>query len=278
MPPVALLSSDVLRALEAVPDPYLILAPDAAFTILTASTPYLAATSMTRASLQGQPLFEAFPPSPFFVSTDGDHLHASLQQVLRTRQPHQMPVQRYDLLAADGTFVEKYWEMLNIPVLDEQGQLHYLLHKAVDVTTQVQAHAQAQDLLEAQDRQLLQVLTQVPAAVAIVSGAEHRYTFLNARYQALVDGRAALGRCVADVLPELVTQGFVDRLNTVYQTGHSYHGQETRLVLQDAATKTRRTILLDFTYQALRNRQDLITGVVVFAVEVTSRRQEQTIR
>ncbi|WP_324678279.1 PAS domain-containing protein [Hymenobacter sp. GOD-10R] len=268
MPPIALLSPDVLRTLEALPDSYLILAPDAAFTILTATSAYLVATGTTREALQGCPVLEAFPQAPYVVATNSADLHASLQQVLQTGQPHSMPLQRYDMRDGDGSFREKYWDILNWPVLDAQGRVRYLVHKAVDITTQVQAHAQAEDLLEIRNRQLLQLLTQVPAAVAAVTGPEHRYSFLNARYRALVGTRAELGRSVAEAVPELADQGFVARLNAVYHTGEMYHGQETRLLLQDPIAKAPRTVLLDFTYQPLRNQHGQITGVLVFAVEV----------
>ncbi|SNS06089.1 PAS domain-containing protein [Hymenobacter mucosus] len=268
MPPIIPLSPPALRALESLPDPYLILAPDAAFTILTASTAYLLATNSTRAALQGKPVLEAFPQAPYLVVTNGDNLLASLQQVLHTGQPHTMPLQRYDLLAADGTFVEKYWEMVNWPVFDEQGRIHYLVHKSVDVTAQVLANAQAEDLLEVRDRHLMQLLYQVPAALATVTGPEHRYSFVNARYQALIGNRIALGRCVADAVPELENQGFVELLDSVYQTGKTYYGRETHLTLRDPTTEALRTVSLDFTYQALLDRQGVVTGVLVFAIEL----------
>lgn len=59
----------------------------------------------------------------------------------------------------------------------------------------------------------------------------HRYSFANARYQQLVGQRAKLGKAVADVLPEVVEQGFIDLLDQVYASGQPYVGTEITLML-----------------------------------------------
>ncbi len=38
-------------------------------------------------------------------------------------------------------FAEKYWLPLNTPVLDGEGQVHYLIHKVEEVTRQQQTEA-----------------------------------------------------------------------------------------------------------------------------------------
>ena len=84
MTPIAPLSPDVLRALEFLPDPYLILAPDPVFTILTATAAFLKSTGTSLEAFQGQPLLEAFPQAPSPLFTDGDYLRDSLQHVFLT--------------------------------------------------------------------------------------------------------------------------------------------------------------------------------------------------
>jgi hypothetical protein len=84
-------SNDTLRALETVPNMYLVLSPD--LYILTASNHYLQATETTREAIAGKHIFEAFPDNPGFPDSDGiQNINASLQEVLKTKVPHYMQV------------------------------------------------------------------------------------------------------------------------------------------------------------------------------------------
>jgi PAS domain S-box-containing protein len=134
----SLLSEEALKALEKTPDLYLILSPE--LQILTASDAYLKATYTDREKIVGRYLFDVFPDNPMAMAANAvQQLSRSLQQVLATRQPHRMPVQRYDIpdAAQPSGFAEKYWLPLNTPVPDEQGQLHYIIHKVEDVTEKI---------------------------------------------------------------------------------------------------------------------------------------------
>ena len=94
------------RALyEATPGINLVLAPDAPrFTMLAASDERLRATMTTREETIGRPLFEVFSDAnPANARRSGvTNLRASLETVLRTRAPHRMAVQRYDVRRPDG--------------------------------------------------------------------------------------------------------------------------------------------------------------------------------
>src|SRR5438874_1477082 len=89
-------SAEVLKALETAPNIYLVLSPD--LYILTASDLYLQATENKREGIAGKQIFEAFPDNPDVPDADGMHnINASLREVIRTKKPHYMPIQRYDV-------------------------------------------------------------------------------------------------------------------------------------------------------------------------------------
>nr|GFA53078.1 hypothetical protein [Tanacetum cinerariifolium] len=90
--------------------------------------------------------------------------------------------------------------------------------------------------LAAQRGLLQQILRQVPAAVATLSGPKHHYTFFNDQYQTLSAQRVELGKTVVESLPELVTQGFVDLLDQVYATGQPFAGIDRPVQLLNHAT------------------------------------------
>ena len=130
---------------------------------------------------------------------------------------------------------------------------------------------EARQHLEAKDKQLSEILSQTPALIATLEGPDHRFTFANPGFNALVGNRAQLGRPAAEHISEAAEQGFIALLDHVYQTGETFTGEEIPATLLNPATGQSKQSFLDFTYQALRNDQQQITGVLAFAVDVTNR-------
>lgn len=171
---------------ESAPDSYLLLAPDSPrFTMLAANGARLRATATRREDVLGRPLFEVFPDNPADPGATGvRHLRASLQEVLRTGKPHRMAVQKYDIRGPSGEFEERYWESLNAPVFDENGDLLYIIHRVGDVTERVLAGHRLQALESAAEhtaRQLTRETEAREAVEAILSqlrASEERYRLL----------------------------------------------------------------------------------------------------
>lgn len=133
---------------ESAPGLYLILTPN--LTIDAVSDEYLAATMTKREEIKGRHLFDVFPDNPDDNAADGvNNLGLSLQTVLHTKRPHAMAIQKYDIRRPDGTFEERYWSPLNKPVLNDKGEVVYLIHSVVDVTERIR-HEQV--LLRAEKR------------------------------------------------------------------------------------------------------------------------------
>jgi len=122
-----------------------------------------------------------------------------------------------------------------------------------------------------QQRLLDQILGQVPASIATLSGPEHRYSFFNDQYQALSGGRTQLGQTVAEVFPEVVPQGFVGLLDQVYATGTPFQGRDTPAQLYDPATGKPELRYVDFIYQPLLGEQGDTQGVLAFILDVTDK-------
>jgi two-component system sensor histidine kinase VicK len=152
------ISPETLRALETAPNMYLVLSPG--LYILTASDLYLEATETTREAIVGKHIFEAFPENPELPNADGvQNINASLQEVLATKKPHYMSIQRYDVPDNNnpGSFIPRYWDPSHTPVLDEQGEIIYIIQLATNVTQQVFI----QKALAASQEQERQMLAQV---------------------------------------------------------------------------------------------------------------------
>ena len=114
-------------------------ANDADFTMVAVSHEHLHATRTRREHVIGRPMFEVY--SGGTVSPAGvcgaNLLHASFAEVARTAQPQRLAAVAYPLRRPrlDGDNCEnRYWNVLNVPVPDNQGRVRYIIHQAEDVT------------------------------------------------------------------------------------------------------------------------------------------------
>ncbi|MBV8206996.1 MAG: PAS domain S-box protein [Acidobacteria bacterium] len=131
-------------------------------------------------------------------------------------------------------------------------------------------HAEA----ELERSRLHDLLAQAPAAIGVMFGAEHRWSFVNDHY-VRVTGRSSagdfLGKTVQESLPEMETQPFIELLDEVYRTGKPYCGSEMKAVLNRGAEGQPEAAYFDFVYQPLRNANGDVEGILVHAVEVTDK-------
>ncbi|MBT9393639.1 PAS domain-containing protein [Hymenobacter sp. NST-14] len=250
----------------------------------------------------GKGLFEALP------EVAGMGYEELLDGVMATGEPyvaHAMPAQH----DRNGRRETVYWDFVYVPMYEDDGRIYGAMVVATEVTEQVLARQQVQQLndqlevrvqertaqahaalREAQDQReqlreqqnlLSQILAQVPAAVATLSGPDHRFTFFNDQYYALSGNRARLGQTVAEALPEIVEQGFLPLLNQVYTSGEPFIGKEIAVLLAQPTGPASQQYL-DFTYQPLTDRQGQVYGILVFALDVTeqvrTRRQAETLQ
>lgn len=134
---------DYRAVFSAAPGLFLLLTPD--LRILDASDAYLHASMTRREQIVGRNLFDVFPENPDDPAATGErNVRASLNRVLDLRQPDVMAVQKYDIPRAPeagGGFEERYWSPVNAPVLGEDGEIRFIIHRVEDVTEYVRLSA-----------------------------------------------------------------------------------------------------------------------------------------
>lgn len=129
-------SIDALAILRSAPDLYLILNPE--FKIIEVSDSYLKATMVQRKEILNRVIFDVFPDNPDDPTANGvKNLKASLESVLKNKVAHTMSIQKYDIQrpkSHGGGFEERYWSPRNSPILDEDGNIRYIVHRVEDIT------------------------------------------------------------------------------------------------------------------------------------------------
>jgi PAS domain-containing protein len=147
---------------------------------------------------------------------------------------------------------------------------HLALAKVRRESAELERKLRAQAELER--NRLHELFMQAPAAIGLLSGPEHRFTFVNRDYVKLTGRRGAedfVGRTVREAFPEIEGQGIFELLDGVYKTGAAYAATARRVILNRGPERRTEDVYLDFVYQPMRDAAGQVQGILVHAIEVT---------
>lgn len=275
---------------DQAPNPYLLL--DSDFTIVGMNRAYLAATMRERAEIVGRKIFDAFPSEP--DSASDQMLRKSLETVVQTGQMDHLPLIPYPIARRDGSFEERFWSATHTPIVGEGGKLFILQH-TIDVTELQRLRRRAesrdisvesgimeraervadQNLQLSQEREYLRSLFAVaPSFMAVLRGPNHTFDLANEAYLSIVGRSDIIGKPLAEALPEVIEQGFVDLLDRVYQTGQPFVADGARILLNRGPAGSEEIRYLDFVYQPIKAGTNVV-GIFVQGHDVTEQKISQ---
>ncbi|MGV3642256.1 MAG: PAS domain-containing protein, partial [Adhaeribacter sp.] len=170
---------DFEKLFSKLPQTMVVVSPGENYRILTATEAYLEVTMRRMEDLVGKPfLLEAFPDKE--VPYEQNPVKLSLDRALATRQVDFLDVIRYDLAkpeAEGGSYETRYWEASHTPVLDEAGQVEYIIQHTSDVTARELAR-QAQQESEAK----FKFVTDAVPELIYTADKEGQTTYVNQRW------------------------------------------------------------------------------------------------
>lgn len=240
----------------------------------------------------GKPLTTALPEligQPYF---------GIMQNVLKTGETYYGNESKV-LLKRNGVLGEGYYNFINQPFRDANGNITGIIVVANEVTEQVKAReeivaaneeiisaneeliatneelAQAQGKLQkmifdlAISESRFRFLVQgAPVAIGVLSGRE--LTIESANDMILkIWGKNAdiIGKPLVRALPELVGQPYLLLLDNVFTSGEAYYGNEAPATLEyDGKLQER---YFDFIYKPLKDNIGITNTIMVIAVDVT---------
>jgi signal transduction histidine kinase len=123
--------------------------------------------------------------------------------------------------------------------------------------------------LDSQRRQLMALFAQAPGFMAVLRGPEYVFEIANAAYEELIANENIVGRRIADVLPEIVDQGYMELLDQVRLTGRRFVGRGMRVQLARAGELAPRYV--DFIYQPIVDETGEVAAIFVQGADVTDR-------
>ncbi len=271
-------SADSLIA--ASPNSYVVF--DSQFNIAWLNDAYARVTMREKAELIGRNLFEAFPVDP--QSDSYRQLSGSLHRVLDSGERDEIALIHYPIENPDGTMQSRYWSATHSPLRDASGTVVHILQHTVDVTelqelrtlrdnaglvSRARAVERSSDEMREQLARMRTMVEQAPGFVAIVAGEHHRFELANAAYRRLVGERELLGKTVAEAMPEVIDQGFVDVLDGVFRSGEPFVGKAVQVRLNNEAGDAEEDRYLDFIYQPITGPDGKVGAIFVQGYDVT---------
>ncbi|MGB8194725.1 MAG: PAS domain S-box protein [Chitinophagaceae bacterium] len=257
---------------EAMPGSCILLNNDAPIYTILASTPeYLSQTGTTKEGIVGKGIFEAFPGNPDDPTDTGtSDLRASLEHVLLHKEPHYLPIQRYDVAGEAGSFSERYWEASNKPVFSSSGEVSYIIHSAEDITADVKAAAMEKQMkgLEESEQDLRSLVLQAPIGICVIDAKTLVSKIVNESFIEISGKRIEEieGVMYWDTFSE-ARPYYEDALNKVIQQGVTFRANEVEVPL----TRHGKLEILNvtFVYEPVKNLRGEVKKVVVWVIDNT---------
>ena len=208
-------------------------------------------------SVQGKTLSEALPElyrQPFVEKLD--RVYTTGESYVGKEEP---------FFTSKGKGRPSYFNFIYKPLRDSTGRIYGIHHMAMDVTEQVLARKK----VEHSEGMLRNIIVKAPVAMCILKGPTFVVEIANERMFRLWGKQRdqLIHRPIFDGLPEVREQGFEEILARVYTTGESFNAEAVRIALPRNGTI--QNIFVNFLYEAYREADGTISGVMAVASDVT---------
>ena len=120
-------------------------------------------------------------------------------------------------------------------------------------------------------RHLQEFFFQAPAAIAIVHGPEHVYSFSNSRYEQLFNRsrKELLGRRIRDVFPEIAGQGVYEIFRQVFESGEAFTAHEYHVNFKRTSQVDFEDGYFNFIAHPIKDHSGSVTDIMIHAFEIT---------
>lgn len=195
---------------------------------------------------------------------DNQEIYQQLDAVYTTGVPFHARNRRVDLVV-DGRLQPYFFNYSFTPLYDASGKVYGVMNTGANVTDL----NVTKQKLEESEQNLRNIILQAPVAMCILRGADFVVEIANERMLQVwgKSGRELFQKPLFDGLPEAKGQGFENLLQNVFTTGETFRAYGL------AATLPRgnklETVYLDFVYEAFREADRTISGIMAIAVDVT---------
>ncbi|HSD07420.1 PAS domain S-box protein [Flavobacterium sp.] len=165
----------------------------------------------------------------------------------------------------NGKIEDVYWTFGYSPIYDESEKIAGVLVVCNETTENVKTLKK----LEESNNRYLNNIIQAPTAMCVYRGENHIIEIANEQMLSLWGKKMdeILNKPIVEALPETKEQGLQQIIHNVFTTGKRYTANErSTQIIRNGKPET---IYINYVYDALKESDGTISGVVAIAVEVT---------
>ena len=218
------ISVDFKMAFEALPGIHILINTDTLYTVLavTQGLINIQPHRFSRDKILNEPFFEAFPQSAEVTSlAEENSVRSSFEYVIANKKQHTLNVHLYEVPNDNGGFTERRWSTVNNPVLNDDGEVIYIIQSSLEITEQIIADKRIADFKEID--KAYQLFMNAPVAICIVKGTQYIVELINdGMLQLLGRTKKVINRPLIESLTEADLQGLIKILDVVRTTGKPY--------------------------------------------------------
>jgi PAS domain S-box-containing protein len=131
---------------------------------------------------------------------------------------------------------------------------------------------------EAERVYLKSVFEDAPVAITVMRGKALVVEYVNAFAQRMIGARRIVGLPIRDALRELEQRELFDVLDRVFTTGEAFHGRDVFVRFDRNGDGELEEGYFDVTYQAVRDFDGTVSGVLSLSVDVTDCTRDERAR
>ncbi len=168
-------------------------------------------------------------------------------------------------LNRNGFIEDCYFDFAYSPIRKDDGEVGGVLVTVIETT----AKKRATDALKESNARYINNIMQAPVAMCVFRGEHYVVEIVNSRMLELWGKQAeqVMNKPVFEGLPEAKDQGLEPLLDNVFKTGEKFVANERPVKLPRNGKVE--TTYINFVYEALKEADGRISGVVATAIEVT---------
>jgi PAS domain S-box-containing protein len=238
------------------------------YTIIAVTNDFVTRSEIEREKLVGKDFFESFPLQPDFTDFDSKvNLRESFEKVIQNKEPHQLAAHSFQKPGSNYVIEKQYWKVLSRPLLDEFGNVQYIIYSAEEVVNPEKRKEREGNLKTLETT--YQLFMQAPVAICILKGPDHTIALANdSILQIWRKGKDVIGKPILEALPEIKGSHFPDLLSNVLTTGRPHYENESNAYF--VRNGKEELVYFNFVYQPYYEENiDKPIGVLAIANEIT---------
>lgn len=168
----------------------------------------------------------------------------------------------FPLRGADGVY--RWFLTRAVPIINGEGKIIRWIGTNTDIDEQVVARKK----VEASEARFRTLIEEAPVATCLFTGRELKIEIANEKIIAIMGkGPSVVGKPLAQAVPELAGQPFLQQLEEVFTTGQHFESRNARAdLVVDGVPKI---FYFDYIFKPLKNAEGEIYAILDMTIDVT---------